>query len=126
MDPIKALADRAMRIFANLAAEAAPSSDFALGRRALGEDRFYEVALEALRGGLKDLLLAGEEVLPELDAAGEAAASERLLGVAQGAIRAVAEHSPEWPGMSPETYCTNQGTPEEEACAFWAAELGES
>lgn len=94
MDPIKQLADRAMRIFANLASEAAPSSDFSLGRRALGEDEFYEVALEALRGGLKDLLLAGEEVLAELDAAGPLAAHERLLGVAQGAIAAVAERAP--------------------------------
>ena len=89
-DPIIPLCNVAMRIFVDLAATAGPNSDFARGREALGEG-WADVAVQALRAAMK-ALLTDDEVLADLAARGDLAARERLLGVAQVAVTAVAVH----------------------------------
>lgn len=80
-----------MRLFAELAAAAAPASDFAKGREALG-DRYAEVACEAMRAGMKRLLIDERgETQADLRAAGELAAREKLISIAHEAIEKVAE-----------------------------------
>jgi len=88
-DPITRFANISMRAFADMAAAAKPSSPFAQARETLG-DRFFDVAVEGLRAGLK-ALLTDASVIDDLNAAGEWAARERLLGVAQAGISAVIE-----------------------------------
>ena len=87
LSAVSALADVAMRLFADLSASAAPSSPFAVARESLG-DRFFDVAVEELRAGLKALLV-DTEVLEDLQVAGELAARERMLGVSHRAFQAV-------------------------------------
>jgi hypothetical protein len=88
-DPITRLADVAMHLFADLAAAAGPEAPFAQAREQLG-DRFFAAATDGLRAGLK-ALLTDDQVVADLDAAGQAAAAERLLGVAQAGVDAVIE-----------------------------------
>ncbi len=92
-DPIAPLVDACMRAYAALANAATDDSPYQAARRVLGFERSTQVAVEALRAGLKRLLIEdAEAVLEELEHAGafgELAAQSHVLGVATDAIQAV-------------------------------------
>jgi hypothetical protein len=90
-DPVARLADATMQGFAMFAARATPDSPFGIARQTLG-DRYADVACEALRAGLRRVLVERrEETLAALNAAGNLAAQDVLMGIVNDAIQAVIE-----------------------------------
>lgn len=94
-DPISAICNVAMRLYADLAHSAGQGSPFALAAERLGAEQSARVASDALRVALKRLLSDdAEAVIAELGSVpglGEVAAQSRILGVAHEAIEAVIE-----------------------------------
>lgn len=93
-DPITAIANATMHLYADLVHAALPNSPYAAAAETLSEDRRLEIAIREIRAGLKRLLSDdAEEVLAELEGLtpgfGQLAASSRLLSIAQGAITAI-------------------------------------
>jgi hypothetical protein len=97
-NPINAICDEAMRVFADLAQAASADSRYARARAKLGRERVADVAVAALRAALKRLLTEdAADVLAELEVAGlgHPAAAGRILGVADEAIQAVIQAAEE-------------------------------